>query len=329
MTGNWYRRKLRYVKSAAVVVAVTFLFACFAAPAGAAQKEPAAQVRAAGNWYRQVIADLGPLDSSLVAGLQAAANWRQGTATAPQTAQGLAAVLPDLQRALDSLRGQKPLAGHASSLADYVAGINLYLQSFRLEDAATSLTAGPLVLQLQQSFERIRQLGDITYDEGTAQLASLLGTSLTGADVEASRSIPDWSSDHLAPGAPLETSWSGTTAHPSGTQSKSRWRAAVRSDGAPSGPTVRADVDSATISASQLSGLARTLQQSEVRLSTVPGPKGDREAAGVLCLGLLVDAEAALAAEAAELAGVPPDATLTHVASALASIGSGLRASAR
>jgi hypothetical protein len=329
MTGNWYRRNLAFVKGATVLGALVLLYACCAVPAGAAQKEPAAQVRAAGNWYRQVIADLGPLDSSLVAGLQAAANWRQGTATAPETAQSLAAVLPDLQRALGSLQGQKPLVGHASSLADYVAGINLYLQSFRLEDAATSLPAGPLVLQLQRSFERIRQLGDITYDEGTAQLASLLGTSVTGADVVATRNIPDWSSDHLAPGEPLETSWSGTTEHPSGRQSESGWRAAVRSTGAPSAATVRADVVAATITASQLSRLARTLQRSEGRLSTVPGPKGHRETADVLRLGLLVDAEAALAAEAADLAGVAPDATLTQVASALASIGSGLRASAR
>jgi hypothetical protein len=293
-------------------------------PASAAPSS--AQKSAAQRWYRQVVTDdLGPLETALVSGLQAASAWQRGTETAAAAEQTIAAELPDLKVALGSLEGQRPLIGKAAVLTDYVAAIGLYVQAFQLEDAATQVPDKPLVTQLQHAFERIRELGDVTFDEGTAQLTPLLGSSVTSTDVRAASHVPDWSALGLSPGEPLEPSWSGTIVEPSRSQSPSGWVAAVRADGAPSVSSVRALVDSPNTTALDLSHLSRALQVAEVRLSSVPGPSGEPQASAVVRLGLLVDAEAALAAEASHLAGVAPVPALARVAAALASVGAELR----
>jgi hypothetical protein len=285
-----------------------------------------AQKHAAQSWYQQVISsDLAPLDSALVPGLQAASAWRMGKESAAAAAVTISSDIPDLMIALGSLQGQKPLAGQAGTLADYRAAIGLYVEAFQLENTATQLPAGPLVTQLQRSFVRIRELGDETFDEGTARLTALLGPSVTGVDARAASIIPDWSALRVAPGEPLEPSWSGTKAEPSGSQSPSGWAAAVNADDAPSVSSVRAALDDSPPTPSHLSHLARSLQQSEIRLGSVPGPAGDPQASAELRLGLLVDAEAALAAEAGDLAGIAPVSALVRVASALASVGAVLR----
>jgi hypothetical protein len=299
-----------------------------ALPAGAATTRPSQrQEQLAHRWYQQVLTDLRPLDASLVAGLQATSQWQSGNASAAATARIVATDLSDLAHAVHNLQKQRPLAGNAGALADYTAAVDLYLQAFRLEEAATQLPAGPLVAQLQRSFERVRELGDVTYDLGTTQLAPLLGSTLAGADVQAARSIPDWTSEDLAPELPLESSWTGSRTEPSGTQSFARWATAVRADRAPPQSTVGHALKRISTSTGQLSGLARSLQGAEVRLDAVATPKGDGQASGLLRLGLLVDAEAVLAEEASDLAGATPDAALRAVASSLASIGGGLRSS--
>lgn len=299
-----------------------------AVPAGAAPAQPSQRPQPlAQRWYHQVMADLSPLDTSLVAGLQVASQWQNGQKSAAATAQTLATVLVDLHVTLHNLHRQKPLSGQATALADYTAAVDLYLQAFQLEDAATQLPPGQLVTQLQRSFERIRQLGDITYDVGTSELAPLLGTALAGSDVRAARELPDWTFQNLAPGPPLESSWSGTRAQPSGTQSLAGWVAAIRADHVPPQSKVSGTLERSSTTTDELSGLARALQHAEVGLASVRSPKGDGQASPLLRLGLLVDAEAALAAEASDLAGLAPHHALREVASSLAAIGAALRSS--
>jgi hypothetical protein len=310
------------------VVTFSVLELSFVTSTGAASdRHNEVGIATARTWYSGVVADLEPLGTSLVSGLTAAGNWEKGQSSAAATSQTMVAEIPILQTALSNLEKQAPLPGFSDSLTDYVAGINLYLQSFRLENVATQLSDKKLVFQLQRSFERIRELGDVAYDEGTALLAPLLG-SLAGNDQKAAKNIPDWSSIGLAPGSPLETSWSGTRREPAGTQSDSAWAADVRSDGAPPSSSVRVDIDTVSSSTSLLAQLARDLQKGEVRLSAVPAPQGHSEDSAQLRIGLLVDVEATLAAEAEYLSGSKNGSPLSQVASSLVTIGDNLRTTA-
>ena len=159
----------------------------------------------------------------------------------------------------------------------------------------------PLVTQLQRSFERIRELGDITFDQGTAEF---------GRAARALRSpVPRSPRPPVCPigrrsgwprAQPLVSAWKGTTAHPSGVQSTAAWVAAVGRSGAPAQATLRRAVVDRT-SARQRTDLVGAVDRAEVSLSSVPGPRGQPQASDLLRLGLLVDAEALLAAEASGL----------------------------
>ena len=289
---------------------------------GAGPAESAA--RGAQDWYQQVLTALRPLDASLVGGLEAASRWQAGTERASALEESLGTDVTDLRKAVRNLAAQSPLPGHAGALTDYRAAVGLYLQAFLLEGTAARLAPSRLVRQLQRSFERIRLLGDATFDLGTTGLAPLLGSSIAGVDVQADRHLPDWSAQGLAPGQPLESSWTGTAREPSGTQSLSAWTAAAEATG-PSPGTVGVQVDRRTTTAPELAGLALRLQQAEEHFDSVPPPSGAPGASVQLRLGLLIDAEAALAAEAGHVAGAAPSASLEQVAVSLVSIGNGLR----
>jgi hypothetical protein len=300
-----------------------------AVPASAAPAKPSREQKvAARTWYRHVISDLSPLNSSLVSGLQAASQWKSGQESATAAGQTIAGDLSDLRTALSNLQHQKPLKGEAGALADFADSVNLYLQAFLLEETATTLSSGPLGAQLQRSFERIRQLGDVTYDVGASELVQLLGTALVGSDVQAVRHLPDWTSSELVPGPPLASSWVVGHSEPTGAQSRSDWAVAVRRAGAPSQSAVRSDVQKRATAIAQLSNVARALQQAEAHLDSVPGPRGNPLDSATYRLGLLVDTEAVLAAQASQLASVPRNAALGKVALSLSTIGAGLRHSA-
>jgi hypothetical protein len=122
------------------------------------------------------------------------------------------------------------------------------------------------------------------------------------------------------------THWSGTTAQPSGSQSPSAWADAVQQAGAPSQTAVRSAAAARHPNASKCRALAMTLNQAEVRLSSVPGPTTNPAASSVLRLGLLVDAEALLSAEASDSSASGPASTLRGIARSLLATGAPLRA---
>jgi hypothetical protein len=292
------------------------------AAAPAASGSPAVR-----HWYAQVVTVLHPLQSALVGGLQAASSWQDGTETAPAVQAEFARDLPPLRRAQGALAHLTPPKDAAAARDDYAEGVGLYVDAFQLEEAATGAAPASLVAQLQRSFERIRELGDVTFDQGTAVIAPQLGPSVAGADVVAASHIPDWPSLGLAPGEPLTASWAGPPGTPTGSPSGAAWVAAVRADRAPSQAAVRgALVGSAPAAA--LSNLARGLDRAEVALGSVAVPSRDARAAALLRLGLLADAEASLAADAAGQGGAASSSALRGVALSLASAGGALRSGA-
>jgi hypothetical protein len=271
-----------------------------------------------------VVADLSHLQTTLVNGLDAANGWQQGTTSAATARADLARDLPSLVRAHDAVARLHPLPGHTRARNDYAAALALYVAAFRLEQAATAMPPGVLRAQLQRGFVRIRELGDVTFDQGTAELAPLLGASVAGIDVAAAAHVPDWQALGLAPGPPLASGWTGTTAEPTGTQSAAAWSAAVLAAGAPPQSAIAADLVRKK-NAATLNRDAAALGRAEVSLSSVPGPADDAQASALVRIGLLVDAEAVLAAEAGRRSPHGASAALDSVGRSLGSLGGDLR----
>lgn len=316
MKPSWGGRAAAFALAWGVVLAVVMSSAAVGAPTVSASD--------AQGWYKTVIADLTPLQSSLVNGLDAANGWQQRSETGLSAARAITRDLPSLEHARAAVGKLQPLPGQARVRADYTDAIGLYVEAFRLELAATELPPGPLVAQLQRSFERIRELGDVTFDQGSAELAPFLGSSIAGPDVAAAAHVPDWTASGLAPGEPLLPSWQGTSTEPSGSQSDSGWATAVSGDGAPSSSVVHAAL-LGKASRTRLTDLVGAADRAEVALSSVPVPTSDPLMSNLLRLGLLVDAEGLLVAEASVLTRHEPSRSLASVATTLGSLGADLR----
>jgi hypothetical protein len=276
-------------------------------------------------WYQHVVADLHPLHSTLLGALNAASGWANGSESATKARKEFERDLPTLERVHRALQRVVPLQGHASARDDYVAAIGLDVASLQVAEAATEAPSGALQAQLQHSYQRMHGLGDIVFDQGTAELAPELGPALAGPDVAAASHVPDWSSDGLAPGPPLASTWHAGGVAASGSQPKGEWAAEVAMDGAPTQSAVRAAVSGHSRSMN-LGAMVVALGAADAHDGSVPGTSGDPLAANRLRLGLLVDAEALMSEEAAHLSNGAPARTLSAIATSLASVGGQLRA---
>lgn len=305
-----------------VVLVVVALAGVVVWPGAAAMAAPS---NAAQTWYRHVVNDLHPLQSKLLVALDAASRWATGSESAATARREFERDLPTLERVHRALQNLAPLQGHASARDDYVAAIGLYVASLQMDEAATEEPSGALQGQLQHSYQRIRSLGDIVFDQGTAELAPELGSAVAGPDVAAASHVPDWSSDGLAPAPPLAPLWhlGGTPA--AGSQPKGEWAAEIAMDGAPAQSAVRAAV-AGHGHQSNLGEMAVALGAADAYVGSIPGTAGDPLASNRLRLGLLADAEALMSEEAARLSAGEPARTLAGIATSVSSIGGTLRA---
>lgn len=312
------KRLVRWGSGVALALAIGFTV-----PTQRASASTTTTSAAARQWYQQVLATLGPLSSSLPAGVQAVGKWEKGKESVRATGRQITRTLSGLNRAQHGLTDLPVLAGYATVRREYIDAIGLYINAFHLAAAATLLPKGQLVGQVQRSFERVRELGDLTFDQGTATLAPLLGPSLAGSDVAAATRVPDWLALKLAPGAPLLADWVGTTVQPTGTQPLAGWLQAVQKANLPSEATLQTAVHARR--RATLQRLVTALDYAEVALCPVPPPATNAQASALLRLGLLVDADGLLAAESASLSRGAPARSFLAAADALRSIGVELR----
>ena len=307
-------------RAVAWVVLALAVAAAWPGPAAAATSDAAARA-----WYRQVVDDLRPLQSTLLGALNAASGWQNGSESATTAGRAFARDLPGLQRVQRALENLAPLEGHAAAHDDYVSAIGLYVASLQVDEAAAQEPSGALQTQLQHSYERIRELGDIVFDQGTAELAPELGPGVAGPDVAAASHVPDWSAAAIAPALPLASSWPSGGAPSTGSQTLAAWSAEVGMDGAPAQATVRNALVGRPRQ-SKLLPMVTALGAAEAYVEGVPGPAGDPLASNRLRLGLLVDAEALMSGEAARLSHGAAARTLTATGVNLGSVGGRLRA---
>lgn len=285
--------------------------------------------RIAQQWSTAITTDFGPMDSVLQSLLQAIDSWESGSKSSSSVAAEIELDWPDLYATRTSLAKQTPLLLAPEALDNYRMSVVLYIESIRLAAVAAVLPAGPLLHQLQLSSTRIRELGDRVYDQATVDLSSYVPATPSGPDLEVITppDVPLWASISLAPGPPLDA-----TAKPAAPilyqksrpqESFTEWQNQVDATRIPSAAAEASAIDSGTTP--ELRKESEAFNQACITLTAQPDPLGDRQASTRLRLGLLVDAEATRAAEAATLdPSTQVQSKLREIAQTLALVGDDL-----
>jgi hypothetical protein len=165
--------------------------------------------------------------------------------------------------------------------------------------------------QLDLLARRVRLLGDRIFDRGQALIDPHLHDPSTpsAVDIRKPEEVPDWVAEGLAAGPPLDAAPPPKSSQPQLRQAtrpqqpRADWLKAVAAAAAPSADDVRAAI--AAGDPARLADLATRLVAATEKLRNVPDPKGDREESARLRLSLLVEADAARAAQLAAVIDAP------------------------
>lgn len=287
---------------------------------------PAPPGSAAEAWREVVLADYRPLASSSFSAIRTIVEWGLGRATAADVAARVDLALPSIRETQQALAARKPFAPAPQALVDYRAATALYLHSMQTVRVATVLPPGPLQDQLRRSAARIRDLGDRVFDQASVVLEPYRAPGRDNPDVELRKpaEVPDYAASELGVGPPLESSPASPGQVREYQQTRpvqplQAWLQAVARVDVPVDSELSRHL--AAGSASELAALARRLVAASDALHALPDPQDERLVSTQVQLSLLVQAEAARAAQAAILVSGASSGDLRTAAEGLAGVG--------
>jgi hypothetical protein len=301
-----------------------------AGASGSAALEPDASATSptVEQWTSQELTSLKPMTSVLLGLLATTSAWQSTGKSELSVASQITAALPNFRTTIEELSRLPVLTGAPGARTRDLAGAELYALAFRIELVAAALPAGEVQSQLEVSFERIRDLGDRVYDQGTALITALGPAPTTNPNVEvvAPQPVPNWPSLGLTAGPPLAPSRvPAIDEKPARTQPMGSWRSDVDRDGVPDGQEELKGLK--TMSPGQAVAISDQFQAAASRISTQPRPKGQKSLWAVTELSFLIDEEAVRAHVAALLEPTQSQA-LNQEGEALALVGESLWAGA-
>jgi len=288
---------------------------------GGGSRSRADQVTQAQTWRDAALVDLRPLTGNVVQLGRAVTDWQAGRTSDADAAGALDALLPRLQEAEAAIEKRPELSGFPRAGEDFALTAALYLQAAHVARVATGVPVSPLRTQLQLQFSRLRDLADRYFDQAGAELEPVLGSprQVQGVEVRRTAEVPDWRSNGLAVGPPLDAAATSTSlrayqdTRPQ--ESFGDWAAEVRDADVPT-----AAEEIAGLNGDSTAALARRFVAASDRLYAAPDPRDERVVSTRLQLALLVHAEALRAAQAATL--LPAQRTeLLQVARQISSLG--------
>lgn len=282
-----------------------------------------ADQKAAQAWETQVSGSFSRLVSDVPDLAKGAREWLSGERSTEQFKLELDSYLGDFTAGRDQLASIEPFPKAPEAAPLYRASANLYVESLRVYEVAVTTVPGDGRGQLDLLARRVRELADRIFDRGRAAMAPFLREQ-TSPDVQINlpEEVPEWAPEGLAAAPPLDDPPPPRADSPPLRQPHrpeeplSRWEDAVRGLGLPSQDHLGAAID--TGSADELRGIARAFTAAAEKLRSEPDPQGKREMSAVARLSLLVDAEAARAAQAGVVIG---NSDLADVAKKLDAIG--------
>jgi hypothetical protein len=258
-------------------------------------KEPVTPQATAQDWERDATGAFGGTDISqhVIQMVEAAREWTVGAQSTDEFRATLAQrhqEFVDVKDRLDRLR-DFPNSKLVRPL--YLDSAQLYLETVNVYRAMTDTPAGDLRTQLDLMAKRLRALADRVFDRGHELVKPALGEKPDpNVDIRLPAEVPDWAAEGMAPGPPLDDPPPPPSEEPQLRQTtrpdqpRDQWLAALRA------------LDLPKPSLDDPKETARRLVAAVARLGAVPDPKGDREESARIRLALLVQADAARAAQA-------------------------------
>jgi hypothetical protein len=254
-------------------------------------------------------------------------DWLAGTLPADQFASRLQTDLTVFSAGRDAVAALRPYPYDPRVNDLFNRTAKLYVDSVRIYQEALAGPAGDARTQLDRLARRVRLLGDRVFDRGQALIEPHLhDQASTAVDIRRPEEVPNWVAEGLAAGPPLDVAPPPPPSEPQLRQAsrpqqpRDAWLKAVQAAAAPSADDVRAAA--AAGDTARLAGLATRLVAAAEKLRSQPDPRGDREESTRYRLGLLVDADAARAAQLGALVTAPP---LSGIAADILAAGDGLR----
>ncbi|MFP5321699.1 MAG: hypothetical protein ACLGIC_07600 [Acidimicrobiia bacterium] len=260
-------------------------------------------------WDRAVAEAFEPLVEVLPSYARAVDEWSNGD----RTGADLAALLDDVEPVVaDVARSAEAVPAHRrDDLAQPLVAdaADLYVQAVAAHRAALDAGGEDLSRQWDHLGRRLRILGDRTFDRARERTSAPVDPG-DGVELRLPAEVPDFDRLELAVGPPLEPTDTNVAdavprlrADDRPSQALAAWEEAVDGFDAPGA----ADVEAARGDVDALAALARRLVAAAEALRDEPVPEGDRGRADRLALGWLVLADAARAAQLAELGGAGGD----------------------
>ena len=284
------------------------------------------------SWTADALRAFG--GSSLVTVIQDATGQADGLVSGTVTPDALRrALTPDLAQMTlirDQVVALRPFPGNRMVGDMYARSAQLEVEWVRVLLDTADVPAGPARAQLMLLARRVRQLADRVFDRGTALIAASAGPTTTDPNIVVERpdDVPDWTAAGLAAGPPLDTapptSSGAVPSRPATrpTQPRGGWIAAVARTQAPTPSALAGAIYAGDPAACQRMARALVAAAEALRAAPDPAPNG-REESARLRLGLLIDADAARAAQLAALIG-PAGSNEIASAERLLVIGQGL-----
>jgi len=277
-------------------------------------------------WEQKASAAFKPLVGDVPDLVQGARDWQSGQRSTEDFTQEVDRAVADFGRSRKQVAalGESPKNKTAGEL--YTHSAQLYEQVGRIYQVMVATEPGDVRTQLDLLARRVRELADRVFDRGHAALAPYLDEQQPpDVEVRAPEEVPLWPDEGLAAGPPLDAQPAPPASSPPLRQatrpqeSETAWASAVRAARIPTAAALTAAIRARD--AAPLGDLARRYVAAAEALRARPDPKGQRDRSAILRLGLLVDADAARAAQAATLLQGPPQTGLDSVASNVASVG--------
>jgi hypothetical protein len=266
-------------------------------------------------FQKQVDEAFRPLGEAIKVFLPKAQDFDSGKATPADFKPAVEVALPEFVKARDAVAAlgkykKKPVINRY-----FVDAADLYVETARIYNAAVDPAAEGLRPQLKIAARRVRTLGDRIYDRARVVIdPNFYAPTSQDVEVRPPTEVPDWAAEGMAAGPPLAaepgppagtppvrepTCGDGITPPCRAEQSKKQWESRVKEAGFPQASDVVQALDAAD--AAKLGELAATYETQTRTLMAGPDPKGDRERAAAVGLGLLTNGEAARLGQAAAL----------------------------
>lgn len=262
-----------------------------------------------------------PLGDAIRTFLPKAQEFEAGKVPPADFKGAIDAALPEFVKSRDAVAALEPYKPEPAINTYFLHAADLYVETARIYGVAVDPAADPLREQLNIAAKRLRTLGDRIYDRGRTVLdPSFYAPSSAEVEVRPPTEVPDWVAEGMAAGPPLaDTPGPPSTSPPvreptcgKGVPepcreevSEKKWSGRVKDAGFPQAPEIVRALEAGD--AARLGELAATYEAKTRELMAGADPKGDRERAAVMGLGLLTDGEAARLGQAAALlpAGEP------------------------